>query len=129
MAGVEYHHLGHNPSSGKLALWSIDTQSKLHVSEKRFETVGVEWLDWSHENAFGDIAVLALGRVEIDRKVGSMHIADAGFARRDDNLLRLSAILDSRFPGVRWYLFGPIFKGETLHAYLAASAPNAARAA
>lgn len=119
MATVQYHHIGHDPASGQLALWSIDSAWRLHQSTREFARADAQWLDWSHENAFPDVAALALGRVEVDRRAGSIHISDRALSHSDAKLLRIVATLEKAYPETRWFLFGPGFKGESLHQYLA----------
>ncbi|MGQ0628255.1 MAG: hypothetical protein ACT4PL_09190 [Phycisphaerales bacterium] len=119
MAHVEYHHIGHDPSNGALALWSIDERGRFHESRREFARADAHWLDWSHENAFPDMAAIALGRVELDRRAGSLHISDVAIARDDSRLMRVVTILEKAYPGTRWFLFGPGFRGESLHEYLA----------
>jgi len=126
MAGIEYHHIGHDPQQGALALWSIDQHWRLHEDRRDIQTADAAWLVWSHENMFPGINVRALGRVEIDRKAGSIHVSDPVLVRDDAHLLRVLSILDQRYPDTRWYLFGLGFKGESVFEHFGRGTKQAA---
>lgn len=119
MPGVLYHHIGHDPKHGPIALWSIDEQGKVHERRRRFAQADGEWLDWSHENQFREIKIRALGRVELDRRAGSIHLTDTSIGRSDARLCRLLETLDRLYPQVRWYVFGVDYRGESADQVLA----------
>lgn len=125
MSDIEYHHIGHDPRLGSIALWSVDRSFRLHEDRRRFTEVGREWLTWSHDNQFIEVKPRALGRVELDRRAGSIQISDPHLARSDAFLCRLLDTLDRQYPGTRWYLFGVGFKGESVIKVLAERAAAA----
>ena len=122
MPGVQYQHIGHNPTAGRLALWTIDPAWRLHVSERAEAEPDAAWLDWSHQNCFPGVSNIALGRTEIERRAGSIHFSDRALSMREEHLLRVLSILDRRFPDTRWYLFGPGFRGQSVSEHLSGSA-------
>lgn len=125
MSHVQYHHIGHDPRLGPIALWSMDITGRLHEDRRRFTELGREWLTWSHDNQFVEVKSRALGRVELDRRTGSIHIADPDLARSDAFLCKLLDRLDRQYPGTRWYLFGVGFNGESVVRVLAERAARA----
>ena len=77
MPGLEYQHIGHDPTDTQVAIWSIDDRGELHEQRAARKAPTREWLDWSHENVFAEVKMKALGRVEIESKFGSIHISDS----------------------------------------------------
>ncbi len=122
MPGLEYQHIGHDPCLGEIALWSVDDRGNLHEQRRDKKEADLEWLDWSHERAFPEVKMHALGRVELVRCAGSIHISDPVMAISTRRLARLLDTLEDRFPSIRWYLFGSGFHGESLLATLAGCA-------
>jgi hypothetical protein len=126
MPRVQYHHIGHDPRHGEIALWSVDDRGSLHENRRTFDGPDGAWLDWSHENAFREVKMRALGRVELDRHAGSIHISDERIGRSEAAICRLVGTLEARFPGTRWYLFGLDFRGESVCEVLARQQQKAA---
>jgi hypothetical protein len=119
MTGLEYHHIGHDPSTGEIALWSIDDRDAIHEDRRRFDVVDQTWLDWSHEQVFREVHWKAVGRVELDRKAGSIHVSDPRIGHSPNRLARLVGTLEAKYPNVRWFVFGSGFRGESVMAALA----------
>lgn len=119
MPGLEYQHIGHDPSIDQIAIWSMDDRGTLHEQRAPKRAPTVEWLDWSHERVFPDVHMKALGRVEIGRKAGSIHISDPDVILSPTRFSRLLDSLDRKYPETRWYLFGGGFKGESVMTALA----------
>jgi hypothetical protein len=118
MTGVQYQHIGHDPRQGEIALWSVDDRGVLHEARRRFAEANGEWLDWSHENQFTEVKVRALGRVEVERKTGSIHLSDGDWSVSESRLCRLLDVLDRAYPSTRWYVFGNGFSGESIGDFL-----------
>lgn len=112
MSGLEYQHIGHDPSREAIAIWSVDGTGRLFEERKSPHQPTVDWLCWSHERVFRDVKAKATGRVELGGRAGSIHIADPKLAGSIAHLGRLLAILESRYPETRWYLFGGGYRGE-----------------
>ncbi len=125
MPEVDYHQIGHNPRLGAIALWSLDTDGKIHEERRHFLEANIEWLHWSHDNLFVEVRSRALGRVELERFTGSIQISDPNLARSDGFLCKLLDTLDRVYPSTRWYLFGAGFKGESVISVLAQRAATA----
>jgi len=119
MAGLEYQHIGHDPSLDQIAIWSMDERGQLHEERAAKHASSVEWLTWSHEKVFSQVNMKALGRVEIHRKAGSIHISDPDVVLSSHRFSRLLNKLDEKYPDTRWFLFGGGFKGESVMAALA----------
>ncbi len=119
MTGLEYHHIGHDPAHGEIALWSVDDHGTLHEDRRRFRETDVEWLNWSHERVFPEVNWTAVGRVEFGRQAGSIHISDPDIGRSPMRLRRLVGTLERQYPKVKWFLFGSGYKGESVFAALA----------
>lgn len=113
MIGLSYQHIGHDPRNGTIALWSLDRDGTVHEDRKRFPEPNAAWLDWSHENCFREVKPMALGRVEIDRRAGSIHINDATVWRSEKQICKILDALDRAYPQTRWYFFGPGVSGAT----------------
>lgn len=126
MAGVEYQHIGHDPRRGVIALWSLDSDGKVHEARRRFEKVDGAWLNWSHEKQFREVKRQAVGRVEVERRAGTIHVNEPSWALSEAKLCRLLNTLDKHYPATRWFLFGPGFQGESVTAFLAERAKQAA---
>lgn len=123
MPGVSYQHIGHDPRLGAIALWSLDEQGVLHENRQKFDEPNAAWLDFSHDNCFREVKkTRALGRVELDRRTGSIHISDEAILRSEVKLCRILDALDKKYPSTRWYVFGPGCAGETVTALLAQKA-------
>lgn len=118
MATIEYHHIGHDPRRGAIAIWSVDERLDLHEERREDRAVDAAFLDWSHDNCFRDVKARALGRVELDRKAGSIQISDPDLARSTRWLCRLLDRLERRYPDTRWYLFGSGLRGESSEDFL-----------
>jgi hypothetical protein len=114
MPGLEYQHIGHDPSDTQVAIWSIDDRGELHEQRAARKAPTVEWLDWSHENVFAEVKMKALGRVEIESKFGSIHISDPNVILNTHRFSRMLSKLDQKYPQTRWYLFGSGYKGESV---------------
>lgn len=112
MSGLEYHHIGHDPTETQVAIWSMDERGTLHEQRAARKAPTVEWLDWSHENVFAEVKMKALGRVEIETKSGSIHISDPNIILNTHRFSRLLYKLDQKYPQTRWYLFGSGYRGE-----------------
>ena len=112
MAGLQYQHIGHDPSRDAIAIWSVDNRGKLHEERAAQHEATIDWLGWSHERVFPDVRPQATGRVELGRRAGSIHITDPKVAISTSHLGRLLDILDTRYPQTRWYLFGGGYSGE-----------------
>ena len=112
MAGIEYQHIGHDPRFGEIALWSVDESGNVLEDRRNFEQPDAAWLGWSHDRVFPEIKLAAAGRVEINRRAGSIHINDPDLGLRPVKLVRLLDKLDELYPNTRWFLFGGGFKGE-----------------
>jgi hypothetical protein len=119
MNGLEYHHIGHDPSTGEIALWSLDDRDAIHEDRRRFAQDDLEWLHWSHEQVFREIHWKAVGRVELDRKAGSIHVSDPRIGHSPTRLARLVETLEAKYPNVRWFVFGSGYRGESVMAALA----------
>ncbi len=122
MAGLNYQHIGHDPKLGPIALWSLDQTGKVHEDRRVFDGPDAEWLDWSHEKCFQEVKSRIMGRVELSRQAGSIHISDPQVCRSDDKLCRILDALDRAYPKTRWYVFGAGFKGESAVQILARQA-------
>lgn len=116
---LQYQHIGHDPRHGEIALWSVDERGALHERRRNKREADLEWLDWSHERAFPEVKMRALGRVEIGRRAGSIHISDPDLAVSSRRLVRLLDTLEKHYPEIRWYVFGSGFNGESAMAALA----------
>ena len=112
MSGLQYQHIGHDPSRDAIAIWSVDDQGRLHEERKSQHQPTLDWLWWSHERVFRDMHAKATGRVELGGRAGSIHITDPKVAGSVSHLGRLLALLDSRYPQTCWYLFGGGYRGE-----------------
>lgn len=119
MPGLEYQHIGHDPTVDEIAIWSVDDHGTLHEQRTPKSSPTADWLDWSHERIFPDVKMKALGRVEIDRKAGTIHISDVNVVLSSMRFSRLLDSLDRKYPETRWYIFGGGFKGESVMAALA----------
>lgn len=119
MPGLEYQHIGHDPAVDQIAIWSVDDRGQLHEERAAPARQQDNWLTWSHENVFPDIKKKAVGRVEIRRKAGSIHISDPDVVLSHNRFSRLLDTLDRTYPQTRWYLFGGGYKGESVMAALA----------
>ncbi|MBC7835536.1 MAG: hypothetical protein H7Y88_10630 [Phycisphaerales bacterium] len=119
MPGIEYQHIGHDPRYGEIALWSIDDRGEIHEDRRCFPIPDADWLDWAHENVFREVKIRAVGRVELSRRAGSIHISDPNVGLSDHRLTRLLDKLDEKYPQTRWYLFGSGFHGENAMTALA----------
>lgn len=122
MPGVQYQHIGHNPRFGEIAIWTYDDRGVLH--EQRREGTGgapppADWLDWSHERIFVEIKMKAVGRVELDRRAGSIYISDPKVGLSTGHLSRLLDVLDAKYPRTQWFLFGSGYSGESVMTALA----------
>lgn len=112
MPGLEYQHIGHDPSRDAIAIWSVDDRGRLHEERAPQHQATIEWLGWSHEKVFRDVRARATGRVELGRRAGSIHITDPKVAVSTTQLGRLLDILEAKYPETRWYLFGGGYRGE-----------------
>ncbi len=112
MAGLEYQHIGHDPSRDAIAIWSVDDRGRLHEERSPQHQATIDWLGWSHERVFPNVRPRATGRVELGRRAGSIHITDPKVAVSSSHLGRLLDILETRYPQTRWYLFGGGYRGE-----------------
>ncbi len=119
MPGLQYQHIGHDPSIDEIAIWSMDDRGTLREERTPKSVPSADWLSWSHERVFPDIKMKALGRVEIDRKAGTIHISDVNVVLSATRFSRLLDSLDRKYPDTRWYIFGGGFKGESVMAALA----------
>ncbi len=114
MPGLEYQHIGHDPSDTQVAIWSMDDRGELHEQRAPQKSPSHDWLDWSHENVFAEVKMKALGRVEIETKSGSIHISDPNVLLNTHRFSRLLYKLDQKYPQTRWYLFGNGYRGESV---------------
>lgn len=112
MSHVCYQHIGHQPRFGEIVLWTMDTSGEIHEARATFEKADGAWLDWSHENTFREVKWRVSGRVETGTRTGSIQVSDPDVCLSPSRMHRLLAQLDKRFPRVRWYVFGPTFRGE-----------------
>jgi len=122
MSGLEYQHIGHDPTNTQVAIWSMDERGELHERRAAKTAPTVKWLDWSHENVFAEVKMKALGRVEMETRSGSIHISDPSIILSTHRFSRLLDKLDEKFPQTRWYLFGSGYKGEPVMTALQGSA-------
>lgn len=122
MAGLCYQHIGHDPKLGPIAIWSLDQAGQIHEDRRAFAAPNGEWLDWSHDNCFREVKAQAVGRVELDRQAGSIHISDPEICRSEVKLCRILDALDRAYPKTRWYVFGAGIAGEPIAKLLARQA-------
>lgn len=135
MPGVQYHHIGHNPRFGEIALWAMDERGTVHEDRRIYDAPDQSWLDWSHQNTFREIKPIASGRVELAARAGSIHIPDPALFLDNRRLIRILDRLDAAYPRTRWYVFGDGLNGVSVMTALAhrvassagAGAPNVAR--
>ena len=114
MPGVQYHHIGHTPRFGEIALWAMDERGTVHEDRRRYDAPDASWLDWSHQNTFAEVKPIASGRVELASKAGSIHIADPALFLDNRRLLRIIDRLDAAYPHIRWYIFGDGLNGVSV---------------
>lgn len=119
MPGIQYHHIGHDPKYGEIALWAMDDRGHVHEDRRTYAAPDASWLDWSHENIFREIKPIARGRVELGTRAGSIVIADPKLLLDNRRLLRIVTRLESTYPKVRWYLFGDGLNGVSVMTALA----------
>lgn len=119
MPGIQYHHIGHTPRFGEIALWAMDDRGQVHEDRRRYDQPDASWLDWSHENAFREIKPIARGRVEIGTRSGSIVIADPRILLDNRRLARILSRLETTYPEVRWYLFSDGLNGTPVAAIFA----------
>ncbi len=113
MSGLNYQHIGHDPKLGAIAIWTLDKEGKVHEDRKKKGAPDGTWLDWSHENCFREVKSMAVGRVELDRQAGSIHINDASVWRSEKQICKILDALDRIYPKTRWYFFGPGVNGAS----------------
>jgi hypothetical protein len=118
MAGLEYQHIGHDPTRDAIAIWSVDDQGRLHEDRKERHQPTVEWLGWSHERVFPHVKVRATGRVELGQRAGSIHISDVKVAASPARMGRLLEVLDATYPKTKWFLFGAGYRGDPVNVVL-----------
>ncbi len=119
MPGLSYQHIGHDPSHGSIALWSLDESGDFKEDRRSFDEPDADWLDWSHERMFPELKPAALGRVELDRRTGTIHISEPKIGLSSQRLTRLLDMLDAKYPETRWFIFGAGYKGEPVMSALA----------
>jgi len=119
MSGLEYQHIGHDPSIDQIAIWSMDERGELHEQRTAQHRPTAAWIGMSHENIFPEVSMRALGRVEIGRKAGTIHISDVNVVLSPHRFSRLLDKLDKKYPETKWFIFGGGYKGESIMTALA----------
>ncbi|MBX3356821.1 MAG: hypothetical protein KF745_00175 [Phycisphaeraceae bacterium] len=105
MTRVQYHHIGHRPRFGPIALWALGDDGRLHEDRRAYDQPDASWLDWSHDNLFAEVKPVAKGRVELDCKAGSIHISDPALILNRHRLVRIVRRLERAYPRTRWFVF------------------------
>ena len=119
MPGIQYHHIGHNPRYGEIALWAMDDRGHVHEDRRLYDAPDASWLDWSHDNTFREIKPVARGRVELGTRSGSIVIADPHLLLDNRRLARILTRLENTYPDVRWYLFSDGLNGAPINTVFA----------
>jgi len=102
MDRFRYTDIGHSTDAGRVVAWWIDEPGRLHSREcRRAQLRRAE--PGRASRAAARLRARAVGRVELDRAVGSVHLA-SGATNAD--LGRTLDRLERRYPGVRWFVFG-----------------------
>lgn len=102
MDRFHYTNIGHSTDAGPVVAWWIDRRDRLHSRECRpAELLRVQ--PGRASRTATRLQAHAVGRVELDRSVGSVHLSPDATG---DDLARTLDRLERRYPGVRWFIFG-----------------------
>ncbi|MCL4741089.1 MAG: hypothetical protein KJZ54_02710 [Phycisphaerales bacterium] len=101
MKPLRYTDIGHSTDAGRVEAWWIGEQGRLRTHACRSGHLRRRGDD-RPARAASRLRASALGRVEIDRAVGSVHTPAA---TDTDHLARTLDLLEKRYPGVRWFVF------------------------
>ncbi|GIK19805.1 MAG: hypothetical protein DYG93_09325 [Leptolyngbya sp. PLA2] len=102
MNPLRYTDIGHSTDAGRVEAWWIGEQGRLRTHGCRAGQLRRHGED-RPIRAASRLRALAIGRVELDRSVGSVHLPQTA---SDDDLTMTLDRLERRYPGVRWFVFG-----------------------
>ena len=102
MNPLRYTDIGHSTDAGRVEAWWIGEHGRLRTHPCRAGQLHRRGDD-RPSRAASRLRAAAIGRVELDRGVGSVHIPPTA---SDDILSMTLDRLERRYPGVRWFVFG-----------------------
>ncbi|MCW5775044.1 MAG: hypothetical protein KIS87_01180 [Phycisphaeraceae bacterium] len=101
MNPLRYTDIGHSTDAGRVEAWWIGEQGRLRTHACRVGQLRRRGED-RPSRAAARLQATALGRVELDRGVGSVHLPSEG---QPEALRTTLDRLERRYPGVRWFVF------------------------